>query len=71
MLPSWYGLTDDFTDIPSNALIYVPESHRLFHVRGSQTAQGRAIGDLVNLCQSIAASATSSTKTGLANWPDS
>ena len=49
MLPSWYGLADSFSDIPSNAVIYVPESYRLFHARGSQTAQGRVIGDLVNL----------------------
>ena len=26
LLPEWYGLTDDFTDIPSNSVIYVPES---------------------------------------------
>ena len=49
LLPAWYGLADDFADVPSNAVIYVPESYRIFHARGSQTAQGRAIGDLVNL----------------------
>ena len=49
LLPQWYGLADDFADVPPNAIIYVPESYRLFHARGSQTTQGRAIGDLVNL----------------------
>lgn len=49
LLPDWYGLTGDFTDIPPNSVIYVPESYRLFHARSSQTGQGRAVGDLVNL----------------------
>ena len=49
LLPEWYGLTGDFTGVPSNAIIYVPESYRLFHARSTQTAQGRAIGELVNL----------------------
>ena len=49
LLPEWYGLSDNFTDIPANAIIYVPESYRLFHARSTQTAQGRAIGELVNL----------------------
>ena len=30
-------------------MIYFPESYRMFHARSSQSAQGRAIGDLVNL----------------------
>lgn len=49
ILPDWYGLADDPADVPTNAVIYVPESHRMFHARATQTAQGRAIGDLVNL----------------------
>ena len=49
LLPTWYGLADDPGDIPSNAIIYLPESYRLFHARETQTAQGRAIGELVNL----------------------
>ena len=43
LLPTWYGLTDDPLDIPTNATIYIPESHRLFHARSSQTAQGRVL----------------------------
>ena len=34
---------------PPNAIIYIPESYRLFHSRSTQRAQGRAIGELVNL----------------------
>jgi len=49
LLPSWYGLADDASTIPQNAVIYVPESYRLFHARSTQSAQGRAISDLVNL----------------------
>ena len=48
-LPEWYGLAEDPMDIPQDAMIYIPESYRLFHARASQTSQGRAIGDLVNL----------------------
>lgn len=49
LLPSWYGITDDPGLIPRNAIVYIPESYRLFHSRSSQSAQGRAIADLVNL----------------------
>ncbi len=49
LLPDWYGLADDFDTIPSNAIVYVPESYRLFHARTTQTAQGRMIADLINL----------------------
>ena len=49
ILPDWYGLADDPADVPVNALIYVPESYRMFHARATATAQGRAVGDLVNL----------------------
>ena len=49
LLPTWYGLTDEPLDIPINATIYIPESYRLIHARSSQTAQGRALGELVNL----------------------
>ena len=49
LLPDWYGLADDPRDIPQNSFIYVPESYRLFHVRSSQSAQGRDSGDWVNL----------------------
>ena len=49
LLPTWYGLTNDPLDIPTNATIYIPESYRLFHARSSQTAQGRVLGELVNL----------------------
>jgi len=49
ILPDWYGLTDDPANVPPNAIIYVPESYRMFHARATQTAQGRTIGDLVNL----------------------
>ena len=48
-LPDWYGLADDFTNIPNNATIYLPESYRYFHSRDSQSSQGRALADLVNL----------------------
>ncbi len=41
LLPDWYGLSDDFDTIPRNAIVYVPESYRLFHARTTQTAQGR------------------------------
>ena len=51
LLPSWYGLADDAADIPPNAVIYIPESYRLFHARSALSAQGRAIRDLVNLCR--------------------
>ena len=33
LLPEWCGLTGDFTGVPSNAIIYVAESYRLFHAR--------------------------------------
>ena len=49
LLPDWYGLADDPSAIPSKAVIYIPESYCMFHARASQTAQGRMIGDLVNL----------------------
>lgn len=49
LLPNWYGITDDPGLIPRNATIYIPESYRLFHSRSSQSVQGRAIADLVNL----------------------
>ena len=49
LLPSWYGLADDFDTIPNNAVISVPESHRLFHARNTQSARGRTASNLVNL----------------------
>lgn len=49
LLPDWYGLADDFSTIPNNSIIYVPESYRLFHSRSTQSARGRAIGEIVNL----------------------
>ena len=49
ILPDWYGLADNPFDVPPNAVIYIPESYRMFHARATQTAQGRAVGDLVNL----------------------
>ena len=49
LLPDWYGLAQDFDSVPTNAVIYVPESYRLFHARDTQSAQGRAVADLVNL----------------------
>lgn len=49
LLPSWYGLADDFSAIPENSIIYLPESYRLFHARSSQSSQGRVIGEIVNL----------------------
>lgn len=49
LLPSWYGLADTPTDIPPNAVIYFPESYCLYQARSSQSAQGRGVGDLVNL----------------------
>jgi len=49
LLPDWYGLADDTNTIPPNAIIYIPESYRFFHARGTQSSQGRAVGDLVNL----------------------
>ena len=49
LLPEWYGLAEDPMEIPQDAIIYIPESYRLFHARSSQTSQGRAIGELVNL----------------------
>ena len=35
--------------MPPNAIIYIPESYLLFHARATQSAQGRAVGELVNL----------------------
>ena len=49
LLPEWYGLAEDPMEIPQDAIIYIPESYRLFHACASQTSQGRAIGELVNL----------------------
>ncbi len=49
LLPSWYALADDPADVTPNAIIYIPESYRLYHARATQTSQGRAIGELVNL----------------------
>ena len=49
LLPDWYGLADDFDTIPRDAIVYVPESYRLFHARTTQTSQGRMIADLINL----------------------
>ena len=48
-LPEWYGLADDLSAVPAKASIYLPESHRQFHARNTQSLQGRAVGDLVNL----------------------
>lgn len=49
LLPDWYGLAGDFSTIPNNSIIYIPESYRMFHSRRSQSAQGLAIGEIVNL----------------------
>jgi hypothetical protein len=49
LLPDWYGLADDTSTIPSNALIYIPESYRMYHARDTQSAQGKALSELVNL----------------------
>ena len=49
LLPDSYGLADDFSTIPNNSSIYIPESYRLFHSRNSQSAQGLAIANIVNL----------------------
>jgi len=49
ILPPWYGLAEDFSTIPNNSIVYLPESYRMFHARSSQSAQGRAIGEIVNL----------------------
>jgi len=49
ILPDWYGLADDPFDVPPDAVIYIPESYRMFHARATQTAQGRTVGDLVNV----------------------
>ncbi len=49
LLPEWYGLAEEPGLIPQNAVIYIPESYRLFHSRSTQSAQGRAIAGLVNL----------------------
>ena len=49
LLPDWYGLADDPGLITQNAIIYFPESYRLFHSRSTQSAQGQAVSDLVNL----------------------
>ena len=49
LLPPWYGLAEDFSTIPNNCTIYLPEAHRMFHSRSSHSAQGRAIGEIVNL----------------------
>ena len=49
LLPSWYGLADDISAVPNKVSIYLPESYRDFHARTTQSVQGRAVGDLVNL----------------------
>ena len=49
LLPHWYGLADDISAVPNKAGIYLPESHRDFHARTTQSAQGRGVGDIVNL----------------------
>ena len=49
LLPDWYGLTNDVSTVPPNATVYIPESYRLFHARTTQSALGRAVGDLTNL----------------------
>lgn len=49
LLPDWYGLAADPSLVPPGAIVYIPESYRLFHARSSQSAQGRSVGDLVNL----------------------
>ncbi len=46
LLPDWYGLAQDFDTVPSNAVIYVPESYRFFHARDTQSAQGRYGGSV-------------------------
>ena len=49
LLPDWYGLAAHPLEVPPNAIIYIPESYRMFHARDTQSAQGRLVGDLVNL----------------------
>ena len=50
LLPDWYGLAGDLSEVPPKAVIYIPESYRVtFHARATQTAQGRLIGEVVNL----------------------
>ena len=48
LLPDYYGLADDPWTIGPNAAIYIAEAHRIFHARTTQSAQGRAVSDLVN-----------------------
>jgi energy-coupling factor transporter ATP-binding protein EcfA2 len=49
LLPDWYGLAGDISDVPPNSVVYVPEAYRLFHARSSHAAQGRIVADLVNI----------------------
>ena len=49
LLPDWYGLAGQFSDIPPNAVVYVPEAYRLFHARSAHASQGQNVGDMVNI----------------------
>ena len=49
LLLDWFRLAGDLNEVPPKAVIYIPESYRVFHARATQTARGRLIGDVVNL----------------------
>ena len=49
LLPSWVGCVDRLEEVPPKAVVLVDESYVRFHARDSMGAEGRTVGQLVNL----------------------
>lgn len=49
LLPDWMGMADALEDVPRGAIVLLDEAYTRYHARGSMTAAGRSISDLVNL----------------------
>lgn len=49
LLPDWVGCTDHLEDVPTKAIVLLDEAYIEYHARGSMSAKGRSIGELVNL----------------------
>ena len=49
LLPSWIGIVQRLEDAPHGAVVLLDEAYMTYHARGSMTADGRTIGQAVNL----------------------
>ena len=49
LLPDWVGCVDRLEDVPPNTVVLLDESYIQYHARDSMSAEGRTIGQMVNL----------------------